>query len=534
MKPASYSSFNSKCILRTLALVFGIGYLLVACQIHPSRSITGFVFENKPLKNAQVRLLDANGKIMNSSTDSSGRYYFPLKSITPPILLSVTTGNESDCITNTRLRPVCMAALITNLSGSDQQIGNINPLTDRIVSDIAAEKGFIGPQQWVSSQTIGEIQSAWVDQALLNLRRGFGDALLQLGVSPEKFDPATYSPSQHSSVSEIFTLIHHNRNYDNNSGETGHSILTDIGFHPIVGLLPNGDYEGFNYPRSKKQLEKIQNAKLRIFIVGDSTSAVYERLRYPRMGWGQALAEMFSNRDDIAVVVGSRAGRSSRDFYNGRWFAQMEPFIKPGDYLLINHGHNDQNCDSLKPIRGTADVNNLCTYPNDAKGQKQYTPEKPDLSFQYSLENYIRIVREKQAYPILLTPTTRIKNAKGEQSLPVVHSHFIKPGLNKNYLYTGDYTQTIKDTARANNVPLVDLESKSIEFVNSLGEAEWKRYWLVVDPQVNSFYANAVPGSTQQPDGTHFQRKGAYKMAELVLMLIKSNPELSSLKDSIE
>ncbi len=534
MKLITYLFVDIKHIIRMLMLVSCVGFLLAACQSSPSRSITGFVFEKSPLINANVRLLDATGKITRVSTDSFGQYSLSLQGITPPVLLSATTGKESDCTTNAELRPVCMAALITNFSERDTQIGNINPLTDRIVSDIAVNKGFIGPQQWVNSNTIGELQTAWVDQALLNLQMRFGDALTQLNISPEKFNPAIYSADQHQAVSNILQLIHHNRNYDNNSGETGHTTLTDIGFHPIAGLFSNGDYEAFNYSRAKKQLEKIQNAKLRIFIVGDSTSAVYERLRYPRMGWGQAFAEKFSDRDDIAVVVGSRAGRSSRDFYNGRWFAQMEPYIKPGDYVLINHGHNDQNCDSSKPIRGMADVKNLCTYPNNTKGQKQYPDGRPELSFQKSLEKYVRIAREKQAFPVLLTPTTRIKNAKGEQSLPVVHSHFIHHGHDKNYRYVGDYTQTIKDTARTNNVPLIDLESKSIEFANNLGVDGWKNYWLVVDPGINSFYANAVPGSTQQPDGTHFQKEGAYTMAELVLMLIKSNPELSSLAEIIK
>ena len=115
-----------------------------------------------------------------------------------------------------------------------------------------------------------------------------------------------------------------------------------------------------------------------------------------------------------------------------------------------------------------------------------------------------------------------------------MHSHFTKQNANKGYLFTGDYTQTIKDTATANAVPLIDLEAASIQFANSLNIDEWKNYWLVVDPTVNRFYANGVAGSTQAPDGTHFQKNGAEAMAELVAREIKANRELKKLGEYLK
>jgi lysophospholipase L1-like esterase len=521
-------------VIILLSLFFN-GLLLTARHSVDSKKITGIAFEKLPLVNADVTLLDAKGKILHGLTDNQGRYSFSLNDIVAPLLISVSTGVQSECIVNSRLRPICMAVLIDRFSKDQIQIANINPLTDRIVSDIAVDKGFGGPQQWVNSEVIGEIQQAWVDQALLQMRKGFGDAFIKAGISHgNHFNPANYPFWQHESVSAIFKLIHHNRNYDNNSGEPGHTTLTDISFRPIVGLFPHGEYEQFNFFRARDELNKIKNASLRIFILGDSTSAVYEKLRFPRMGWGQALADKFSNRDDIVIVVGSRAGRSSRDFFNGRWFAQMEPFIQKGDYLFINHGHNDQNCDASKPIRGAADVKNLCTYPNDELGQLQFPLGKPEMSFQRSLENYIQIARKKLAYPVLFTPTARIKNPDGQQGTPVVHSHLTKQNASNGYLFFGDYTQTIKDTAKKNQVALIDLEAKSIEFANSIGDVDWKNYWLVIDPEKYPYYANEVAGSTQLPDGTHFQKEGAYEMAELVLQSIKENSELTALANIIE
>ncbi|WP_062065422.1 GDSL-type esterase/lipase family protein [Cellvibrio sp. OA-2007] len=529
---------------KNTTLVATLLFTLSACQntIHtsqppsPSAQLTGLAFEQRPLANAQIQLVDSQGKQLHTTSDESGRYALSLNGITAPLLLSVVAeGKPEDCNQNTILRPICMAAVINSFSTDQQQVGNINPLTDRIVSDLAVAQGFIGPQQWVNSNTIKSLNAAQLHIAQTELRKGFKKALQQAGIKDANhFNPATYPMQENDGLAELLSLLHHNRNYDNNTGETGHATLSDISFRPIVGLKADGIYETFDFNRAQQERQKIQSAQKRIFIVGDSTSAVYEQLRYPRMGWGQAFAAQFKSDSDVQVIVGSRSGRSSRDFYNGRWFAQMEPLIQPGDYVFINHGHNDQNCDSSKPVRGAADVKNLCTYPNNSEGQPQYPDAQAELSFQHSLERYITIARERGAKPILFTPTTRIKNAQGQQATPVVHNHFTKQNTNNGYLFTGDYTQTIKDTATANAVPLIDLEAASIEFVNGLAAGEWKNYWLVVDPAINRFYANNVAGSTQAPDGTHFQQNGAEIMAGLVAEEINANKELKKLAEYLK
>lgn len=521
---------------RKITAVLIVAATLNGCQNSSnSTNLTGIAFEKAPLANASVTLVDAAGKQLHTTSNSSGVYTFPLRGIEAPLLLSVVAeGKVEDCTSNSTLRPICMAAVIETLAQENHAIGNINPLTDRIASDIAVSQGYPGPQQWVNSQKINSLNSAEVKKARQELLNGFGDALQLSGVDNiATFDPATYPMQANDKLAALLSLINVNRNYENNTGATGHSTLTDIGFRPIVGLAANGSYEPFDLARAQEESQKIKSASQRIFIVGDSTSAVYEQLRFPRMGWGQAFQAQFTSNKNIAVLVGSRAGRSSRDFYNGRWFAQMEPYIQAGDYVFINHGHNDQNCDSSKPLRGDADVKNLCTYPNNAQGQPQFPSGHKELSFQHSLERYINIARKRGAIPILFTPTTRIKNAQGQQTTPVVHTHITKQNTNNGYLFVGDYTQTIKDTARANNVPLIDLEAASVEFANSLPSNGWKDYWLVIDPATNSFYANGVAGSIQAPDGTHFQKKGAEAMAKLVVREINKNTKLKDVAEKL-
>lgn len=515
-------------ILSSSVLLFGLS----ACKsVDTSTTITGLAYERQPLANAQITLIDASGKQLKTETNALGIYNISTRGLTLPLLVSVVSqGKADDCTNNSRLRPICMAALVSKIPENNNPVANINPLTDRIVSDIAVSKGFIGPQQWVDSNVVGAVDTQLVNQALASMRIGFSIALTTAGVANvAEFDPATFAMTDTNPVTEIFSLLHHNRNYDNNTGSTAHTSLTDFSFRPITGLMSNGAYEAFDLQRARNEYLKVNQAKTRVFIVGDSTSAVYEQLRYPRMGWGQAFAAQFKPDSGIEVIVGSRAGRSSRDFYNGRWFTQMDYLIQAGDYVFINHGHNDQNCDSSKPLRGTADVKNLCTYPNDAAGKPQFPAGHPELSFQHSLERYIKIAQERGAHPVIFTPTARIKNAKGEQTTPVVHTHLTHQNANNGYLFTGDYTETIKTTAQLHKLPLIDLETASISFANKAGEPGWRNYWLVVDPAINPFYANNAAGSTQVPDGTHFQKNGAEAIAKLVAEAIKKNRELIEL-----
>lgn len=504
--------------------------LLSGCHsLPPAVEITGVAFEKQPLAQARVSLVDATGKQLLTETNHEGEFHFPPSALRGPLLLSVVSeGDAADCLQHRRLRPICMAALIEKPRA--QQYASINPLSDRIVSDLAVTLGYRGPQQWVMSASLKGFQRAALQEARRHLQQGFAQALKEAGVDPiEEFDPATSSLRASPGVVELFTLLNHNRNYHNETGETGQTTLSDPGFRPLVGLANQQAYEPFDLVRARREAQAIRTAPRRLFILGDSTSAVYEQLRYPRMGWGQVFQAQFRADTEVLVVVASRAGRSSRDFYNGRWFAQIEPLIQPGDYVFINHGHNDQNCDSRRPLRGTADVENLCTYPNDGQGRPQYPAGHPERSFYYSLATYVRLARERGALPVLLTPTTRIKNAAGEQALPVVHSHVTHQSSSTGFAFVGDYSQTIRDLARDEEVPLLHLDPASVAFANQLGEPGWRRYWLVVDGQHYPYYAGGVPGSIQSPDGTHFQKAGAEAMANLVAELIRREARLAPL-----
>jgi lysophospholipase L1-like esterase len=179
-------------------------------------------------------------------------------------------------------------------------------------------------------------------------------------------------------------------------------------------------------------------------------------------------------------------------------------------------------------------VANACTYPNDAQGRKQFPQGKPELSFQNSLEVYVKEARAKGAIPIIMTPTTRVWNKDRKEGFPVVPNHFTSAGQGNNgFAFVGDYSQTIRDTARASKLPLIDIEAKTIAFVNA-HQDDWKKYWLAVDPALYPFYAKEPSGTLAKPDTTHFQEAGARAVAQMVAQGIKETPELKALADKLK
>src|SRR5690606_7796584 len=246
------------------------------------KKLTGVDIEKHPLVNAQIILRDSNGNKRTTTSDSNGEYQFSLEGITAPVTLSaVSNHNEQDCLNNTKLRPVCMASFISSFPKRSPTIANINPLTDRIVSDIAVSKGFIGPQQWVMQSQNFIVKDETLQKAFNLMRSSFYSALKLASVDdPNSFNPASFSIKPNDKLASLFSLIHHNRNYDNNTGAPGHTTLTDISFRPIVGWMANGAYEAFDLRRARKEVDQNERAGVRILSVGDASAAVYEARSY--------------------------------------------------------------------------------------------------------------------------------------------------------------------------------------------------------------------------------------------------------------
>ena len=201
--------------------------------------------------------------------------------------------------------------------------------------------------------------------------------------------------------------------------------------------------------------------RLRIILIGDSTVASYDKPPPDRpdlTGWGQVFGEFFGDRVDVVNLA--KSGRSSRSFIReGLW---KQALASPADFVFIQFGHNDQ------PGKGDRTT--------DPKGD-----------YQDFLRQYIDEARERKMKPVLVTPVARRTFANGK-----IHTS-LQP-----------YADAMKTVGREKQVPVVDLHSASLELLGRLGD------------EVSADF------SPSKDDRTHFSRKGAKAIAELVA---KSLPE---------
>lgn len=84
--------------------------------------------------------------------------------------------------------------------------------------------------------------------------------------------------------------------------------------------------------------EKIEPAeKPTLFLIGDSTVKNGTR---GQVGWGTAIADLF---DPARIRVENRAlgGRSSRSYLREGLWEKVRTQLKPGDFVIMQFGHND-------------------------------------------------------------------------------------------------------------------------------------------------------------------------------------------------
>jgi lysophospholipase L1-like esterase len=121
----------------------------------------------------------------------------------------------------------------------------------------------------------------------------------------------------------------------------------------------------FNAARARRSLPVPADPKLpTLFLIGDSTVRNGQGDgNNGQWGWGEPLVALF---DPIKINVVNRAvgGLSSRTYLTLDHWAQVLPLMKPGDFVLMQFGHNDDGALNNEPpgplrargtIRGTGD-----------------------------------------------------------------------------------------------------------------------------------------------------------------------------------
>ena len=212
--------------------------------------------------------------------------------------------------------------------------------------------------------------------------------------------------------------------------------------------------------------------KITVWLIGDSTMSVKDVKTYPETGWGMPFVYFF----DSTVTVDNRAqnGRSTRTFMEENRWQPVVSALQEGDYVFVQFGHNDE-----------------------VKTKKSYTTEE---EFKANLVKYISDTRSKKASPVLLTPVAR---RKFDSTGHVVGTHDV-------------YAQIVRDVAKENNVPLIDLDKEGQALYQQFGEDKSKLLFNQLAPEEHPNYPKG------KEDNTHFNELGARMIAEIVLKNIKS------------
>ena len=215
---------------------------------------------------------------------------------------------------------------------------------------------------------------------------------------------------------------------------------------------------------SELTIERTDNVPT-VFLCGNST--VVDQDNEPWGSWGQMIPRFFN--ENICFANYAESGESANTFIAAKRLKKALTQMKPGDYVFMEFGHNDQ---------------------------KQKGPGKGAFySFAYNLKIFIDEARAKGAHPILVTPTSRRRFDENGKS---VNTH-------------GDYPDAVRWVAAKENVPLIELNGMTAILFNALG----------VDNSTKAFVhypAGTFPGQTRTlKDNTHFSTYGAYEVSKCVI-----------------
>lgn len=207
-----------------------------------------------------------------------------------------------------------------------------------------------------------------------------------------------------------------------------------------------------------------------IYLCGNST--VVDQFEEPWASWGQMIPRWFDT--GVSFANYAHSGLCAEVFIAQGRLAKIVERLRPGDYVVVEFGHNDQ---------------------------KQKGPGKGAwYNFSTCLKVFIDEVRAKGGEVIFCTPTQRRIWEADNATIRETH---------------GDYPAAMVAVAERENVPVIDLHQMTREFFEAQGY-EGSKSGLVHYP------ANTFPGQTKElADNTHFNPFGAYEVSKMVVEGIK-------------
>ena len=203
------------------------------------------------------------------------------------------------------------------------------------------------------------------------------------------------------------------------------------------------------------EITPVDNA-VTVFLLGDST--VCDQPLEPWNSWGQMLPRFFT--PGVAVANNAESGESLRTSLSAGRLDKVLSAIKPGDYLFIQYGHNDMK--------------------EKGEGIGAFTSYKTDL------DHFVDETLKHGGTPVLVTSVQR--------------RTFDAEGKITNSL--GDYPEAVRRVAKEKGVALIDLNTMSRAFYETMGPENSKKAFV---------------------DNTHHNSYGSYELAKCVVEGIKAS-----------
>lgn len=198
-----------------------------------------------------------------------------------------------------------------------------------------------------------------------------------------------------------------------------------------------------------------------VYLVGDST--VTDVWPGPGASWGQMLPRFF--KPDVAIANHAKSGATLKSFLTELRLDKVLSTLSPGDWLMIQFGHNDQ------------------------KKQWPQTYVEADTTYRAWLHVYIAEARRRGAIPVLITSPERRNFDE--------HGHIVAS--------LEGYPDAARAAAHEESVALIDLNAMSKAFYEALGP----------EKAVLAF-------RDEGRDKTHHSDYGAYELARMVVAGIRA------------
>ena len=214
-------------------------------------------------------------------------------------------------------------------------------------------------------------------------------------------------------------------------------------------------------------VEIIQkNDLITVFLAGNST--VVDQENEPWCSWGQMITRFLG--PEVVVANYAESGEALKSFQAAKRFDKILSLMKPGDYLFIEFGHNDQKPQSSSYV-------------------------EPFTGYKEELKKMVKAARVKGGIPVIVSSTQR---RNFDDNGKVINTH-------------GDYPLAAKQTAKEENVPFIDLTALSTQMYESLGVKGSKKAFV-------HYPAYSFPGQDKElADNSHFSPYGAYQIAKCIL-----------------